>query len=353
MPVKFRDYYEVLGLKRNASEDDIRQAFRKLARQYHPDLNPNNKAAEEKFKEINEANEVLSNTENRKKYDQLGANWKNGADFTPPPEWQQTHVRYNTTGFQDVYTSDHQRNDEGFGFGGFSEFFETLFGGGSSRQTTQHQQRSQTTQSRQTRSNHDSEIEISIPLEEAHKGGRQKIALKQKARTCPACRGEKRLGSNLCPACKGAGQVLTHKTVVVNIPLGVRDGAVIKAAGQGHRINGGNQRGDLYIKIKLKPHSVFTVSGDDLNAEIPITPWEAIFGASLDVPTIEGKVEIKIQSGAQGGQRMRLRNYGLNKRGGGRGDYYIKLKIVVPQNPTEQEKELFKQLAETSQFNPR
>jgi curved DNA-binding protein len=351
MPVKFRDYYEVLGVKRNASEDEIRQAFRKLARQYHPDVNPGDMSAEEKFKEINEANEVLSDAEKRKKYDQLGASWKNGADFTPPPGWQKTHVRY-TTDFQDIYTNDSQRPDEGFGFGGFSEFFETLFGG-SSRQTAQNQQRSQSSQGRRSQSSHDSEIEISIPLEEAHKGGRQKIALKQKARTCPACRGEKRLGSNLCPACKGVGQVLTQKTVDVNIPLGVRDGAIIKAAGQGHRINGSNQRGDLYIKIKLKPHNLFTVSGDDLNAEIPITPWEAVFGANLEVPTIEAKAEIKIQPGAQGGQRLRLRNYGLNKRGGGRGDYYIKLKIVVPQNPTEKEKELFQQLAEISQFKPR
>lgn len=350
MSVKFRDYYEVLGVTRNATEDEIRQAFRKLARQYHPDMNPGNKTAEDKFKELNEANEVLSDPEKRKKYDQLGANWKNGADFTPPPGWKKSQVRY-TTDFKDVFSNDNVRNDEGFGFGGFSDFFESLFGGG--RPTTQNQQRSQNSQSRKTQHSHDYEIEITIPLEDAHKGGRQKIALNQKARTCPACRGEKRLGSNLCPACKGAGQVLTQKTVDVNIPLGVRDGAIIKAAGQGHRINGGNQRGDLYIKIKLKPHPVLTVSGDDLNAEIPIAPWEAIFGVTLEVPTIEGKAEIKIQPGAQGGQRMRLRGYGLSKRSGGRGDYYIKLKIVVPQNPTEKEKELYKELAQISQFNPR
>jgi DnaJ-class molecular chaperone len=354
MPVKFRDYYEVLGVTRNASEDEIRQAFRKLARQCHPDMNPGDKTAEDKFKQLNEANEVLSDPEKRKKYDQLGANWKNGADFTPPPGWQKSQVRYKTN-YKDVFTNEQQRSDEGFGFGGFSDFFEAIFGGGN-RQTTQNHQRSQNPQSSQSRkpqTSHDFEIEITIPLEDAHKGGRQKIALHQKARTCPACRGEKRLGSNLCPACKGAGQVLTQKTVDVNLPLGVRDGAVIKAAGQGHRISGSNQRGDLYIKIKLKPHSVFAVSGDDLNAEIAIAPWEAIFGASLEVPTIEGKAEIKIQAGAQGGQRMRLRGYGLSKRGGGRGDYYIKLKIVVPQNPTEKEKELYKELAEISQFKPR
>jgi curved DNA-binding protein len=350
MPVKFRDYYEVLGVARNASEDEIRQAFRKLARQYHPDMNPGNKTAEDKFKELNEANEVLSDPEKRKKYDQLGANWKNGADFTPPPGWQKSQVRY-TTDFKDAFNNDNLRNEEGFGFGGFSDFFESLFGGG--RPTTQNHQRSQSSPGRKPQNSHDFEIEITLPLEDAHKGGRQKIALNQKARTCPACRGEKRLGSNLCPACKGAGQVFTQKTVDVKIPLGVRDGAVIKAAGQGHRINGGNQRGDLYIKIRLKPHAVFTVSGDDLNAEIPIAPWEAIFGASLEVPTIDGKAEIKIQQGAQGGQRMRLRGYGLSKRGGGRGDYYIKLKIVVPQNPTEKEKELYKELAEISQFKPR
>ncbi len=351
MSVKFRDYYEVLGVTRNASEDEIRQAFRKLARQYHPDMNPGDKTSEDKFKQLNEANEVLSDPEKRKKYDQLGVNWKNGADFTPPPGWQKTQVRY-TTDFKDVYSNDNQRSEEGFGFGGFSDFFEAMFGGGN-RQTTQNHQRSQSTQSRKPQNNHDFEIEITIPLEDAHKGGRQKIALNQKARTCPACRGEKKLGSNLCPACKGAGQVLTQKTVDVNLPQGVRDGAIIKAAGQGHRISGSNQRGDLYIKIKLKPHPVFAVSGDDLNAEIPIAPWEAIFGASFEVPTLEGKAEIKIQAGAQGGQRLRLRGYGLSKRGGGRGDYYIKLKIVVPQNPTEKEKEVYKELAEISQFKPR
>lgn len=354
MSVKFRDYYEVLGVTRKASEDEIRQAFRKLARQYHPDMNPGDITAEDKFKQLNEANEVLSDPEKRKKYDQLGANWKNGADFTPPPGWQQTQTRY-PTDFKDVHPNNPPRSEEGFGFGGFSDFFEAIFGG-SNRQTTPNQQRSQSNQSRQNRkpqSNHDYEIEITIPLEEAHKGGRQKIAVSQKARTCPACRGEKKLGSNLCPACKGAGQVLTQKTVEVNLPVGARDGAIIKAAGQGHRINGSNQRGDLYIKIKLKPHAVFAVSGDDLNAEIPIAPWEAVFGASLEVPTIDGKAEIKIQTGAQGGQRMRLRGYGLSKRGGGRGDYYIKLKIVVPQNPTEKEKTLYKELAEISQFKPR
>jgi curved DNA-binding protein len=356
MPVKFKDYYQVLGLARNATDDEIRQAYRKLARQYHPDFNQGDKTSEEKFKELNEANEVLSDPEKRKKYDQLGANWKNGADFTPPPGWQRTNVRY-TTDFRDSFYTETAKSEDGFGFGGFSDFFEAIFGGG--RQTTQSGQRPQTgqrgqsNQSRKTPNSQDSEIEIAIPLEDAHKGGRQKIALSQKARTCPACRGEKKLGSNLCPACKGAGQVLTQKTVDVNIPVGVRDGAVIKAAGQGHRINGSNQRGDLYIKIKIKSHPIFTVSGDDLNAEIPLAPWEAVLGATLEVPTIEGKAEIKIQPGAQGGQRMRLRNQGLNKRGGGRGDYYIKLKLVVPPNPSDQEKQLYQQLSEITTFKPR
>jgi DnaJ-class molecular chaperone len=356
MPVKFKDYYEVLGVSRNATDEEIRQAYRKLARTYHPDFNQGDKTSEEKFKELNEANEVLSDPEKRKKYDQLGANWKNGADFTPPPGWQKTNVRY-TTDFRDGFHTQTTREDEGFGFGGFSDFFEAIFGG--SRQTPQTPQRPPTGQrspggqSRKTPGSHDSEIEISIPLEEAHKGGRQKIALSQKTRTCPACRGEKRLGSNLCPACKGAGQVLTQKTVDVNLPVGVRDGAIIKAAGQGHRINGSNQRGDLYIKVKIRPHPIFTVSGDDLTSEIAIAPWEAVFGATIEVPTLEGKAEIKIQQGAQGGQRMRLRNYGLNKRGGGRGDYYIKLKIVVPPNPSDKEKQLYSELAEISNFKPR
>lgn len=350
MSVKFKDYYEVLGVKRNATEDEIRQAFRKLARKYHPDMNPGDQTAEEKFKEINEANEVLSDADKRKKYDQLGANWKNGAEFTPPPGWDGSRVYYRDYG--DIFGNRGNRgaeggftSDEGFGGGVFSDFFEMLFGGGS----TPTGQRAPA-----GRRGRDTEIEIQLRLEEVHKGGRQKIKLQQKARACPACKGAGMIGANTCPACKGAGHVIVDKSFDINIPVGARNGTVIKAAGKGQPGANGGKAGDLLIKIKVQSHPVFTVSGDDLTAEIPLTPWEAVLGANIEVPTIDGnQAEIKVQPGAQGGQKMRLRGYGLNKRGGGRGDYYIKLKIVVPKNPTEKEKALYQQLSEVSSFKPR
>ena len=151
--------------------------------------------------------------------------------------------------------------------------------------------------------------------------------------------------------CRGAGHVLSPKTIDVNIPPAAREGSVIKVSKHGQP--GSTEPGDLYIKLKIKPHSIFTVSGDDITAEVPISPWEAVLGATIDAPTIEGKAEVKIPAGAQGGQRLRLRGQGLNKRAGGRGDQYVKLKVVVPTHPTDREQQLYRELSEASNFNPR
>jgi len=339
MAVKFKDYYEVLGIKRDATDDQIRQAYRKLARKFHPDVNPGDKSAEDKFKELNEANEVLSDPEKRKRYDQLGANWKEGAEFTPPPGWGRVNVEYEDLGGI-------------FGGGGaFSDFFESLFGGGKSTpgQADQQRRRRQTTRSSKGQ---DAEAEMEISLEDAHKGGRHRITL-QGMRTCPTCNGTGSSNGGVCPTCRGAGQVLNPKTIDVNIPPGAREGSVIKVAKQGQPGSGGNAAGDLYIKLKIKPHSIFTVSGDDISLEVPASPSEAVLGATIEVPTIDGKAEMKIPAGAQGGQRMRLRGQGLNKRGGGRGDQYVKLKIVVPTHPSEREKQLYQELSKATNLNPR
>ena len=335
MAVKFKDYYEQLGVKRDATEEQIRQAYRKLARKHHPDLNPGDKQSEERFKEINEAYEVLSDAEKRKRYDQLGANWKNGADFNPPPGWSQVNVEYGD--LNDV-----------FGGGGFSDFFETLFGGGrsSSRQT-------QRPRGRPRSRGKDTEAELSISLEDAHRGGIQRISL-QGVRACPTCNGTGMSGNVVCPTCRGAGQVMSSRTLDVKIPPGARDGSVIKLAKQGEPGQAGGEAGDLYVRLKIKPHPLFTVSGDDLTVELPVAPWEAVLGASVEVPTIDGKPkEMKIPPAAQGGQRFRLRGQGLSKRGGGSGDQYVKLKIVVPGNPSEREKQLYEELSEVSRFAPR
>jgi curved DNA-binding protein len=335
MAVKFKDYYEILGVKRDATEDQIRQAFRKLARKHHPDLNPGDKSAEERFKEINEANEVLSDSEKRKRYDQLGANWQNGAEFTPPPGWGRVNV-------------DYEDLNSVFSGGGFSDFFESLFGGGRSAGQNDARQRS----SRSRAKGQDAEAEMEISLEDAHRGGRHKITL-QGVRVCPTCNGSGAVGGNVCPTCRGTGQVVSPKNIDVNIPPGAREGSVIKLSRQGQPGQNGGEPGDLFIKLRIKPHARFSVSGDDITIEVPITASEAVLGSSIEVPTIDSKAEMKIPAGSQGGQRLRLKGQGLNKRGGGRGDEYIRLKIVVPTNPTEREKQLYKELDETSQFKPR
>jgi DnaJ-class molecular chaperone len=339
MPVKFKDYYEVLGVKRDATDDQIRQAYRKLARKHHPDVNPGDKSAEEKFKQINEANEVLSDPEKRKRYDQLGANWKEGAEFTPPPGWGRVNVDYEDLG-------------NIFGGGGaFSDFFETLFGGNRSATGQADNQRRRSSRSRTTKGQ-DAEAEMEISLEDAHRGVRHRITL-QGMRACPTCNGTGTSSGVVCTTCRGSGQVLNPKTIDVNIPPGAREGSVIKVARQGQPGSGGAEAGDLYIKLKVKPHNIFTVSGDDTTAEVPISPSEAVLGATIEVPTIDGKAEMKIPAGAQGGQRMRLRGQGLNKRGGGRGDQYVKLKIVVPTHPSEREKQLYEELTKATHFDPR
>jgi DnaJ-class molecular chaperone len=338
MAVKFRDYYEVLGIKRDANDDQIRQAYRKLARKYHPDLNPKDKGAEEKFKEINEANEVLSDPDKRKRYDQLGSNWKDGAEFTPPPGWGRVNIEYEDLG--KIF---------GGGGGGFSDFFEAFFGGGKS--TEQPNQRRRGSRSKANKGQ-DAEAQMEISLEDAHRGGRHRITL-QGARTCAACKGSGESNGVVCASCRGSGQVLAPRTIDVNIPPAARDGSVIKVRKQGQQGSNGTEPGDLFITLKIKPHPVFSVSGDDITAEVPISPWEAVLGGAIEVPTIEGKAEMKIPAGSQSGQRLRLRGQGLNRRDGGRGDEYLKLKIVVPTNPTEREKQLFRELAEASQLKPR
>ena len=335
MAVKFKDYYEVLGVKRDATDGQIRQAFRKLARKYHPDVNPGDKAAENKFKEINEANEVLSDPEKRKRYDLLGPNWKDGAEFTPPPGWGRVNVQFDDLG--SIFSGS-----------GFSDFFETLFGG--ARSSRQPQQAGRGTS--RTGRGQDAEAEMEISLEDAHRGGRHRITL-QGTRVCSACSGTGTSSGVVCSTCRGSGQVLSPRTIDVNIPPAARDGSMIKVKRHGQSGPGGSEPGDLYIKLKIKAHSIFTVSGDDLTVEVPISPWEAVLGATIEVPTIEGKAEMKIPAGAQGGQRLRLRGQGLNKRNGARGDEYVKLKVVVPTHPTDREKKLYSDLAAASNLNPR
>jgi curved DNA-binding protein len=319
MSVKFQDYYEILGVGRDASEDDIKRAYRKLARKYHPDVNKD-KGAEERFKQINEANEVLKDPEKRKLYDQLGSDWQAGQDFKPPPGWENTHFEFRTG-----------PGAEAFAFGGgFSDFFETLFGGrmaGGGRTSGR--------QGSWVMRGQDHEAEIEIDLESAYRGATRTLTLQ---------------GHEIDPQ----GQVRpTVQNIQVKIPPGVTDGTRIRLTGKGGEGMGGGPPGDLYLKVRIEPHPRFSLDGHNLLAEVPVTPWEAALGATVQVATMDGTVNLKIPPNSQSGKKLKLRGKGLPKKTGERGDLIARLKIVIPKNLTAREKELFAEMAKDSSFNPR
>ena len=313
MAVNTKDYYAVLGVQRGASVDEIKKAYRKLARKFHPDLNPGDKAAEDQFKQLQAAYDVLSNPEDRKLYDEYGENWRavkaGAAAPPPPPGWERAEgaPRGRAGGF-DFNDFDFGRFSTG-GAGGF-DIFEEMFGGARDRGPRRGR-------------GHDIEAELELSLEEAHHGGRRTLQM------------------------QGA------EPIEVNIPAGMRDGSIIRLAGQGGSGANGSEPGDLYLHIRLLPHPVFTLKGDDLELELSIAPWEAVLGGSVEVPTIDGKVELKVPAGAKAGQRLRLRGQGLNKRKGGRGDEFVRLKVVVPKEVSAEERRLYEELKRVSRFNPR
>ena len=335
MAIKFRDYYESLGLERSATEAEIKKAFRRLARKHHPDVNPGDKAAEARFKEINEAYTVLSDPEKRKRYDQLGQNWQDGSDFTPPPNWGNSHVEY-----EDL---NGMFNGRGNGVD-FSDFFTSFFGG------AVHQPQSGAGFLIKGR---DVEAELPLTMEEAHHGGPHVFAIEVNE-PCQDCNGTGVKAGKTCPACGGRGQQLGRKQVEVKVPPGVRNGTMIRLTGMGEAGSGQAPKGDLYLRVKIKPHPLFMVTGtDDIQLEFPVTPWEAVLGAKVSVPTLDGAVEMSIPASSQAGQRLRLKGLGLKRSNAGRGDQYVRLKVVVPEKPTAKELDLFTRLAAESAFDPR
>ena len=319
MAVKFQDYYKTLGVGREAGEDEIKRAYRKLARKYHPDFN-RHEDAEERFKQVTEAYEVLKDPEKRALYDELGPNWKAGQDFKPPPDWEGAHFEFRTGPGGDAFD---------FG-GGFSDFFATLFGGrmagggGASGGQASWILRGQ-----------DHEAQIEISLEEAYHGATRTLTLQ---------------GHEVDPQ----GQLRpTVQNLKVTIPAGVTDGTRIRLAGKGGEGMGGGPAGDLYLKVHIEPHPRFRIDGHDLELEVPVAPWEAALGATVEVAVMDGSVNLKIPPGSQSGQRLRLRGKGLPQKGGSRGDLFARVKIVVPKALSPKEKELFSEMAKISGFNPR
>lgn len=329
MAVTFQDYYETLGVSRSATDKEIKTAYRKLARKWHPDLHTDQdkKEAEEKFKQINEAYEVLKDPEKRAKYDRLGANWQTGQDFRPPPDMD---------GFQ-FYT-----NMGGGGVGGasgFSDFFETLFGGGATfgRGTRMY------STPRGPMRGQDMETEMELTLEEIYRGGEKNLQLSFREQ-CSTCGGSGHTGNSFCSACGGTGTTTGVKNLTVKIPPGVQEGSRIRLKGQGGEGQNGGARGDLFLKVHLLPHPVFTVRGNDLETEVLIAPDQAVLGDRVTVPTLDGAVTVKVPPGTGRGKRLRLRGKGLPGKDG-RGNLYAVIGIDIPTRVTAAEEELYQQLA--------
>jgi len=309
--VEYKDYYKVLGVERTAGADEIKRVYRKLARRYHPDVSKE-KNAEEKFKQVQEAYEVLRDTEKRAAYDQLGAQWKSGEQFRPPPDWGQ--------GFEFSYGGG-----GGEDAAGFSDFFANLFGSRSpfGRAGAESFRRR----------GGDRHARIEIDLEDAYQGAERTIVLRN-------------------PEVTPDGRVtLREKEVRVTIPAGVSEGQQIRLRGQGEPAGGNGTAGDLYLEIGIRPHALYQLEGRDVIVTLPVAPWEAALGAGVEVPTLGGPVEMKIPAGARSGQRLRLKGRGL--QGKPPGDEFVVLKVVLPAADTPKARALYEQMQRDLAFDPR
>ena len=332
--MEFKDYYAILGVGRNADAQSIRKAFRKLARQYHPDVAKDKKQAEERFKEINEAYEVLSDQEKRRRYDQFGSSWNaQGAHRTGPSP------RGRARGGS--IHEDFGEADFSFGGTGFSEFFEHLFGGaGRSR-------------SRFGRGFEDAgggadlESDLMVTLEEAARGAVRPISLRLRT-ACSRCHGTGLDQSRPCPACQGSGRTDRVESYQVRIPAGVREGQRLRLAGRGGSGIGGGPAGDLYLRVKLARHPDFQVAGGDLIYELELAPWQAVLGTQAEVPTLDRPVAIRIPAGSQNGQRFRVKGRGLPGPREEKGDLHVVLGITMPTKVTDAERALWEELAKRS-----
>jgi curved DNA-binding protein len=303
MAVGFRDYYEVLGVSRDASNEEIRRAYRRLAREFHPDVNKD-PGAEDRFKEIAEAYEVLRDPEKRERYDRLGPDWRAGEDVSGAADFGDFRPG---GGFEDIRVE--------FGDGHFSDFFEGLFGarrrpGG--RGAAGFSVRGA-----------DREAELELSLEEAAHGGPRRVAFAD------------------------------GREYDVNVPPGVHEGQSIRLAGEGSPGVGGGPSGDLYLRVRLRPHPRFRLDGDDLHTELAVTPWEAALGATVEIRTLDGRAQVKVPAGSSCGRRLRLRGEGFPSGRGGRGDLYAEVRIMVPRKLSDDERKAFERLAEVSSYDPR
>jgi curved DNA-binding protein len=309
--MEFKDYYQILGVARDATQDEIKRAYRKAARKHHPDLNKE-PDAEVRFKDLGEAYEVLKDPEKRAAYDQLGANWRAGQEFRPPPDWD-AGFEFSGGGFADRDT------------GAFSDFFEQLFGAGA------HGARRPRGHFRARGDDH--RAKVLIDIEDAYRGAARSISLQ-------------------VPELDAQGRVHTRERVLnLKIPKGIMPGQQIRLAGQGGAGLGQGEAGDLYLEVQFKPHPLYRAEGRDLHLELPVAPWEAALGATVKVPTPAGLVDMKVPPESGAGRRLRLKGRGLP--GDPPGDLYIDLQLVLPRADSEEAKALYREMAQKLAFNPR
>jgi curved DNA-binding protein len=312
--MEYKDYYKVLGVEKSASADDIKQAYRRLARKYHPDVSKE-KDAEEKFKNLQEAYEVLKDPEKRSAYDQLGSNWKQGQDFRPPPNWGDGNTRFHRS--QDFSEADME---------GFSDFFSNLFGGRRQAGGQYHRGFAQRGQ--------DQHAKIGITLEEAFNGTSRTFQMQ-------------------IPEIDESGQMRPSvRTIKVNIPAGAREGQQLRLAKQGSPGMGGAEAGDLYLEVEIEPHHLFTLKENDVYLTVPVTPWEAALGAEVKIPTLGGKVGLKLAPNSQAGQKLRLKGRGMPAKPNA-GDQYAVLQIQTPPAQTSEQKQIYEKMKQDMPFDPR
>ncbi len=317
--MEFKDYYQVMGVKRNASQDEIKRAYRKLARKYHPDVSKEANA-ETKFKELGEAYEVLKDPEKRAAYDQLGSQWKAGQEFRPPPGWQGGFE------FRD-FGGGGPGSGAGPDIGGFSDFFETLFGGGARRAGAAG--RGRNFQMR----GEDHHARVVIDVEDSYRGATRSITLQ-------------------VPEADAQGRLHNRpRTLNLRIPKGVRPGQQIRLAGQGGAGFGGGEAGDLYLEVNFSERGRYRVEGSDVYVDVPVAPWEAALGATIQVPTPAGAVDLKVPPNSQSGKKLRLKGRGLPARQPG--DLYVVLQVVLPPADSERRRQAYEDMRKEFAFNPR
>ncbi|MBN1160579.1 MAG: DnaJ domain-containing protein [Dehalococcoidales bacterium] len=325
-----KNYYDILGINKSGTDKEIKQAYRRLARKYHPDVNPGDKSAEAKFKEVNAAFEVLSDKEKRRKYDKYGDKWQY-ADQLDEAARQQAQYRQYTTGDG---TSFHFGGD----IGGMDSLFDELFGGSRSRGFSRRSQ---------PRRGQDLETNVEVTLEEAFSGSSRMINL-QGEKPCPTCHGTGQIQNLACSTCRGAGMIADIKRLEVKIPAGVNTGSRVRISGKGQPGYGNGPSGDFYLNVTVAPHPVFKRQGDDLTTDISVPLTVAALGGEVQVPTLKGgKLALKIPPETQNGRILRLGGQGMpHLSKSTRGDLKARVNIVLPTNLTEKEKELFRQLGQ-------